>query len=102
MNKDPQIAKTIVSQLGNMTLNMLGAKNLLDLGNGLSFRVRGSKTVNYIAIEFDAATDTYRVRTCKMGRAPNFKISNDNTLEGVYVDMLHGLIEDTTGLCARF
>ena len=102
MNNDPQIAKTIVSQLGAMTLTMLGAKSLLNLGNGLSFRVRGSKTVNYIAITLDAATDTYSFRTAKIGRAPNCRITNDNTLEGVYVDMLHSLIESTTGLCARF
>lgn len=96
--KDPQIAKTIVTQLGNMSLNMLGAKNLLDLGNGLSFRIRGSRTVNYIAITLDAGTDTYSVRTAKIGRAPSCKVSNDKTATGLYADMLHTAIETTTGL----
>lgn len=100
--KDPQIAKTIIAQLGNLTLTMLGAKSLLDLGNGLSFRIRGSRKVNYIAIELDAGTDTYTVRTAKIGRAPSFKVSNDETATLVFVDCLHALIESTTDLCTRF
>ena len=97
-NTNPAICKTIIAQLGNLTLSMLGAKSLLDLGNGLSFRVRGSRSVNYIAIELDAGTDTYSVRTAKIGRAPSYQISNDNTLDGVYVDQLHTTIEGATGL----
>ena len=34
--KDPAIAKEIVRQLGNVSLSMLGAHNLIDLGNGLT------------------------------------------------------------------
>ena len=98
---NPAIAQTIISQLGNLSFRMLGAKNLLDLGNGLSFRIRGSRTCNYIAIELDPGTDTYSVRTAKIGRAPSYKVSNDSTEIGIYADMLHTLIERTTGLCAR-
>ena len=96
--KDPAIAETIRQQIGRKALFMLGAKNLIDVGNGLSFRVRGSRTVNYIAIELDAGTDTYSVRTAKIGRAPNFKVSNDQTATFIYADQLHSLIESTTGL----
>lgn len=95
--RDPMIANTILKQVGRRALFVLGAKNLLDLGNGLSFRVRGSRTVNYIEITLDA-NDTYSFRTAKIGRAPNFKVSNDSTVDGVYCDMLHSLIESKTGL----
>ncbi|MHA1572968.1 MAG: hypothetical protein ACTSX8_03155 [Alphaproteobacteria bacterium] len=98
---NPAIAQTLIDQLGNLTFRMLGAKDLLDLGNGLSFRIRGSRTCNYIAIELDTATDTYTVRTAKIGRAPSYKVSNDETQAGVYADMLHTLIESASGLCAR-
>lgn len=96
--KDPQIARNIIAQLSNHTLAMLGAKNLLDLGNGLSFRVRGSRLVNYIAITLDPGTDTYGVRTAKIGRAPACRVSNDNNLPIVYCDQLHTVIELATGL----
>ena len=95
--KDPQIARNIIAQLGNLTLSMLGAKNLLDLGNGLSFRVRGSRIVNYVAITLDA-NDTYSVRTAKIGRLPACTVSNDSTDVDVYADMLHDFIADATGL----
>lgn len=99
--KDPQIARTIVSQLGNLSLSMMGAYNILDLGNGLSFRIKGSRSINYIAIELDAS-DTYSVRTAKIGRSPNFKVSNDDTAADVYADSLHTHIEAATGLLTRF
>lgn len=99
--KNPEICQNVIDQLGGMALRLLGAKNLMDLGNGLSLRVRGSKAVNYISIKL-AEDDTYTVRTAKIGRAPNYKMSNDQTLRGVYVDQLHALIEDKTGLYTSF
>ena len=39
-------ASIIKDQIGGKALFMLGAKNLLDHGDALSFRIRGSKAVN--------------------------------------------------------
>lgn len=96
------VAKTIAESLGGGTLFMLGAKNLVDHGDGLSFRVRGSKKplANYVKITLDPS-DTYTVEFKRLGRAPNFKVFDVADYSMVYVDMLHDLIETHTGLCAR-
>ena len=99
--KNPEIARTILAQLGNLALSMLGSKNLVDLGDGLSFRVRGSKRANYVEIRLDAGRDLYNVAIKKIGRAPGFKITDVAEHEGIYVDQLHELIERDTGLYTR-
>lgn len=98
MTTTPQIAQTIIDQLGRRTLFMLGAKNLLDLGNGLQFRIRGSGRVNTIMIELDAGLDLYDVKFYKIGRAPGYKITEVAIYRGVHVEQLHPMIEETTGL----
>lgn len=94
------VAKTISESLGGGTLFMLGAKNLVDHGDGLSFRVRGSKRVNYVKITLDPS-DTYSVEFKKIGRAPSFKVTEVSDFSMVYVDRLHDLIESETGLYTR-
>jgi len=98
---NPQIAKTIISQLGNSTFAMLGAHMLVDLGDGLQFRIKGCRKANYIAIRYDAGADLYNVEIKKIGRAPNYKIVDVADFQGVFVDQLHSLIESNTGLRTR-
>ena len=88
------IANTIKNQIGGKALYRLGAKNLLDCGKALSFRVRGSKRVNYIKITLNSM-DTYDLEFGKVWGL-NYKVVE--TFEGAYVDMLHSLIEKNTGL----
>jgi hypothetical protein len=88
------IAKTIQEQIGHKAFYMMGAKNLLDHGDALSFRIRGSKAVNYIKITLNAM-DTYDLEFGKVW-GMNYKVKS--TFEGAYVDMLHDLIESKTGL----
>ena len=99
--RNPEIARTIIEQLGRGTLFMLGAKNLVDHGDGLSFRIRGSKAANYVEIKLDAGLDLYNVEIKKIGRAPSFKVKDVASHKGVYADMLHELIENATGLATR-
>lgn len=99
--KDPEIARTIVAQLGNLTLSMLGAQNLVDLGDGLSFRIRGSRRANYVAIRFDGGRDLYDLEIKKIGRAPSYRVRDVAAHEGIFVDQLHELIERETGLYTR-
>jgi hypothetical protein len=101
MTSNPQIARTIVSQLGNLTLAMLGAHMLVDLGDGVQFRVKGSRAANHVAIRYDAGADLYNVEVKRIGRAPNYAIRDVADYQGVGVEQLHELLEDATGLCTR-
>ena len=88
------IASVIRDQIGHKALYMLGAKNLLAHEKALSFRVRGSKAVNYIKITLNGK-DLYDLEFGKIWGS-NYKVKA--THEDVYVDMLHRLIEKETGL----
>lgn len=96
------IARTIQQQLGNRALFMLGAHSLLDCGDGLSFRFKGSRRVderkvNYCKITLDP-TDTYTVEFWKLGRAVTTDPKLVSKTAGIYCDQLHTLIETETGL----
>lgn len=98
------VAKTIAEQIGGPALYMIGAKNLTDTGSGpdeiggLVFKImRNAKGVTHIKISLDA-TDTYKVRFIKQKRAPSYEVIDLEILEGVYFDMLRGVIASGTGL----
>jgi len=93
-----EIARTIIAQLGNVTLSMLGATKLVSTSNGLQFAIKGSKRCNKIVIEL-AANDTYTVTSWKVGRT---NLTQVEQCEGVYVDSLHATIKTLTGLETRF
>ena len=88
------VANTIREQIGHRALFMLGAKNLIDHGDALSFRIRGSKAVNYIKITLTPA-DLYDI---EFGKVWGSKYTVKSTVESYYVDMLHTAIEEATGL----
>ena len=88
------VAETIRQQIGNGALYMLGAKNLLDHGDALSFRVRGSRAVNYIKITLNGM-DMYDMEFGKI-HGLNYKVKAE--VANVYADMLRGIIEQETGL----
>ena len=91
------IAKEIRSQLGHKCLYMLGAFNLLAHDDGLSFRIRGSRKVNYIKITLNAL-DLYDIEF----RVVSVKQNKLVVLHGnVYFDMMHSLIEKETGLYTK-
>jgi hypothetical protein len=111
-----EVATTIREQLGRMALVMLGAKDLLAIetgtvheGPGLRFRVRGSEAVNLIEITLQPS-DTYSIAFFKVrggsGKVSDLVRSCQEVREvaeyhDVYVDSLHTLIEQTTGLYTR-
>lgn len=98
---NPEIARTILAQLGRGTMAMLGAFDLLDTGKGLQFRIKGSRLATHIVIELDQGADLYDVKIYKLGRAPKYKITMVTDTTGVYVDSLHTVIERATGLLTR-
>jgi len=72
-----QVANIIRDQIGGKALFMLGAKNLLAHGeeNALSFRIRGSKKVNYIKISL-TPSDLYTMEFGKF-QATHCNLSDD-------------------------
>ena len=99
MSANPQIASTIIAQLGRGTLAMLGAFNLVDMGNGLGLKIKGSRRVNYIGVTL-AADDTYTLTFKKLTKR-GLDVADVADLDGVYADSLHRVIEAETGLSTR-
>lgn len=91
------IATVIRDQLGGKTLFMLGAKNLLDCGDAFSFRIRGSKAVNYIKITLNAM-DTYDM---EFGKIWGAKYTVVSLADNIYCDGLHSMIRKETGLATN-
>ena len=94
------VAEIIADQIGHKAFYMLGAYNLLNHGDeekALSFRIKGSRKVNYIKISLTPA-DLYDIEFGKVWGL-NYKVVK--TVEGVYADMMHDLIEQNTGLYTK-
>lgn len=95
MNTANTAAEIIRDQLGGGALMMLGAKDILGSENALQFAIRGSRKVSKIRITLDPS-DTYTVEFFK--KNGRFDYATVATVEGVYVDSLHAVIETNTGL----
>lgn len=105
-----KIADIIAYQLGLETLALLGAHTLVDLGDGLQFRIRGCERINMVQIILDPC-DTYTVRFFKVKAVskeapelPHVEVTWKpvSSHSDIYCDMLHDLIEEKTGLSTRF
>jgi hypothetical protein len=94
------IAQTILSQLGgNRFVAMTGAKNLLDHGNGLSFKVgRNPKGVTHARITL-TAMDDYMVEFLKIRGTK--QLQPVAYREGIYADDLAHVFESVTGMATR-
>ncbi len=90
------IATTILSQIGNKAIAMMGAKDFGDTGSGLRFKVRGSRKVNLVIVTLDP-NDTYTVEFKKYSPR-TFKCKDVSDFSGVYADNLHAILEAGTGL----
>ena len=101
------IAETIARQLGSNCLALLGAHTLVDLGDGLQFRIRGCAKINLIQIILDPC-DTYTMKFIRLQAIQKNDLGVPYTemtwqvvksLSDIYFDMLHDMIESETGLC---
>jgi hypothetical protein len=90
-----RIANTILEQLGGAgRLRMMtGAYNFVDLGNGLSFKIKNQRA-NYIKIKL-TSMDLYDVEVGRI-RGNTYKVVN--SAEGLYFDQLKPFIEKSTGM----
>ena len=97
-NAAQSIPQTILEQLGNGTLAMLGAQNILSDATGVRLQIRGSRKANRIHIDLDLASDTYTVTFHKVR---GLDVREVASLSGVYADCLHAVIESNTDLRTR-
>ena len=104
------IAETIAQQLGSGCLALLGAHAMVDLGDGLQFRVQGCAAINLIQIILDPC-DTYTMKFIRLQAVQKNDLGVSYTEmtwqvvkshSDIYFDMLHDMIETVTGLCCSF
>ena len=127
MTDNQKIANTILQQLGGrMFLMMTGAKQLVAIDNGLSFRIgRNSSKANMVRIVLKA-DDTYNMQFIKLGQDCNtyalmvkykdnydaFKAAVERAqkaaepkileeYDGIYCDQLEDLFREYTKLNTR-
>jgi len=93
MAKDT-IAKTIMHQLGQNCLFLIGTKQLFGNKNSLIVRFTASPLWNYMKISLNSM-DTYDLTIQKLH---NNRIVREEKREGLYNDMLHDVISEITGL----
>lgn len=96
MTQNPNIAKTILEQMGGIRrlVMMTGAKNFVDHGNGVSFKFPNKRGPNHCKVTLDPS-DTY---TVEFGRMRKYELTNKDEMEGIYWDQLKNLFEEKTGL----
>jgi hypothetical protein len=95
-NADLGVAKEILKQIGNKALYMMAASNFTESGNGVVFKIKGSKKCNIIKIILNDK-DTYDLTFIKL----TFKSRSEKETNDVYVDNLHEVIEKGTGLSLK-
>ena len=97
-----EIASTIIMQMGGQgrLSAMVGANNYTfdDKTKTLSFRFKGSKVANHIAITLNGS-DLYDVKLSKIWGQ---KITVKKEISDAYDDMLKPFFEDSTGLYLTF
>jgi len=97
-DKTKHIAETILQQMGgqNRIAAMTGARNFVNLGNGVSFKFKLCRRFNYFKVVLNAALDLYEVTLSRVDKWGEQK--NQETFEGIYWDQLKGIFEQKTGL----
>lgn len=95
------VAQTILQQLGGRRFQMMtGAKNFLNLKNGLSFRIPATMTkqkINYVKIELNGL-DLYDL---EFGRIWKLDYKKIKTLENIGAEQLQQVFTQVTGLDTR-
>ena len=101
MTTQINIAMEIYNQLGaNRFSAMTGAKNFVDCGNALSFKLPRSKNgINYVKIKLNSM-DLYDIEFGKIAnKCKGYKVVN--TVSDIYNDQLQSIFTENTGLYTR-
>jgi len=93
------VASTILEQLGGIgrIKAMTGAYNFVDIGNGVSFRIKNQRA-NYVKIKLNSM-DLYDLEIGRI-RGDNYTIVSEH--KNVYAEDLKPLIEKASGLYLSF
>ena len=86
-------AQTILEQIGRGALWAVGAKNVVDLGDGVHFNISPSRK---IVVKLHVR-DTYVVETVKINRR-DFTFSSEFLAEDVYADQLQDVVLKAAGV----
>ena len=95
-----KIAETILQQLGgNRFIVMTGAKNFMDLGDGLSFKFpKTMKKINYVKIKLNYL-DLYNITFGKITKGIDWKLKIiKKGVNDIYADQLQDIFTKYTGL----
>lgn len=87
--KTASVASTIKDQIGGMVLGACGAREYLDLGNGLRFRFGGGNPNRKCSVTLNAL-DLYDIEVGHIKRDLSWVV--DNTMTSVYADQLPEVI----------
>lgn len=92
------IAKTILSQITTidpMAMPAWGAKDLIDMGDGLKFKSTGMcRWKGQVYVRYNRGADAYDIKFFRL-RAGNIKV--DKTVEHVYATELVSVIDAQVG-----
>jgi len=89
------IAQTIVSQLGPKALLMIGAKNLMAGKEYLQMKLgRNAGGWNVLKIALNGL-DLYDMTFYRIRK---LKVTSEKTIDNIYCDQLHDIIENETGM----
>ena len=96
------VARTILAQIGNGSLWMIGAKGFVDKGDGVQFKIMKNQAgANRVTITLTPA-DTYTVELSSSRLSQKAPEGYTNkikaTFEDVYADNLKSVISEATGL----
>jgi len=90
-----QIILSQIKSLDPMALMAWGAKDLLNMGDGLKFRTSGmTPWKGYVYIRYNEATDLYDVRFMRFRK---FDLVEDVTHNDIYFDSLVDVIDRKVG-----
>lgn len=96
------IAETILEQLGgHQFIMMTGARNLLNCGDSLRFRIPGNATKNHINhVEITLTPDDlYRMKFIRLSKINGiYESFTINEIDGVHGDQLQEIFTQATGL----
>ena len=88
-------ARTILAQIGTLTLMSLGAREIVNLGCGIRFNVGRGKSRKMIVKL--AANDTYAVEVVRLRR--DFTAVSEFHTDGIYCDQLAEILLHAADEC---
>lgn len=90
-----QIIRSQIYALDRFAFGAWGAKDLLNMGNGLKFKTSGMvKWKGYVYVKYDEGSDLYNI---DFFRVRGVDIKYDKQVEGVFVEDLVRIIDAQVG-----